>query len=77
MDHARKLKFSVFVYLPSLNKMFQNGLRLSDSVHVEEILIFEHECYIPALGHIRMLILSIYVLIRQSCTQSVNNVTLE
>ena len=30
---------------------------------VGEVIIFEHGCYISALAHIRMLILSIYVLL--------------
>ena len=30
---------------------------------VGEVIIFEHECYIPALSHIRMLILNICVLL--------------
>ena len=32
MDHAWKLKFISFVHLPSINKIFCNSLRLSDSV---------------------------------------------
>ena len=38
---------------------------LSDSGCVGEVtsIIFEHECYISALEHIKMLILSIYVLL--------------
>ena len=32
MDHARKLKLSSYVHLPSINKMFRYQLRLSDFV---------------------------------------------
>ena len=35
---------------------------------VGEVIIFEHGCYILALAHIRMLILSIYVLLESKNT---------
>ena len=60
-DHARKLKFSSYVHLPSINKIL---LRLTDSVRcIGEVIIFEHGCYISALAHTRMLIFSIFVLL--------------
>ena len=43
--------------------MFQYRLRLSNSCNVGEVHIFELECYISALGHARVLILSNYVLL--------------
>ena len=63
MDNARKLKFSSYVHLPSINKNVSISLRLSDYVHVGEVIIFVHGCYISGLEHIRMLILSNYVLL--------------
>ena len=63
MDHARKLKFSSYVHLLSINKKFQYRNALMILGNVEEVIIFEHGCYISALGHTRMLISSIYVLL--------------
>ena len=63
MDDTMKLKFSRYVYLPSINKMFQYGLLILCNVHVGEVIIFEHGLYISALEHIRMLIFSSYVLL--------------
>ena len=48
LDQARKLKFSNFLHLLSINKMFQ---------YVGEVFIFELGRYISALGHVRELIL--------------------
>ena len=63
MDHARKLKFRSYVDLPPIYEMLIS-LHFSDSVvHiVGEVIIFEHGFYISAWEHIRMLILSIYVI---------------
>ena len=44
MDHDMKLKFSSYVHLPSVNKMF-----------VGEVISFEHGCYILAFEHINLL----------------------
>ena len=63
MDHARKLKFSSYVHLPTINKMLQYRYALVILCSVGEVIIFEHGCYISALEHIRMLVLSNYVLI--------------
>ena len=63
MDHARKLKFSSYVHLPPINKMIQYCYTLAILCSVGEVIIFEHGCYISALEHIRMLILSSYVLV--------------
>ena len=58
-DYARKLKFSSYVDLPSINKMFQYRYAWVILWGVGEVIIFEHGCYISALAHIRMLILSL------------------
>ena len=66
MDHARMLKVSNYVHLPSLNKIIVSiSLRLSAFTlySVREVIIFEHGRYISALKHSRMLILSSYVLL--------------
>ena len=55
MDNARKLKFSRYVHLPYVNKLFQYS--------IGEAIIFEHGCYISALEHVGMLVLSNYVLL--------------
>ena len=44
MDHDMKLKFSSYVHLPSVKKMF-----------VGEVISFEHGCYILAFEHINLL----------------------
>ena len=63
MDHARKIKFSSYVHLPSTNKMF-NIVQFSDSVQcVAEVIIFKHGRYISALEHTRISILCTYVLL--------------
>ena len=58
MDHARKLKFSSYVHLPSINEMFDIVTLVSN---VGEVIMFEHGHYISALEHIRMVIFSSYV----------------
>ena len=50
MDHARKLKFSIYVQPPSINKMFQYCYALAILYSVE-VIIFEHGCYISALEY--------------------------
>ena len=50
-DHARKLKFNSYVYLPSVNKMFQYRYALKILGGVGEVIIFEHGCYISAFAH--------------------------
>ena len=62
-DQARKLKFSSYVHLPSVNKIIQYRYARVNLLGVGEVIIFEHGCYITALAHIRMLIFSIYVLL--------------
>ena len=59
MDHARNLIFRSYIDLPSINKMFQYRYAGKILCSVGEIIIFEHVCYISALEHIRMLLLSI------------------
>ena len=66
---ARKIKFSSYVHLPSINKMFQYGYTLLILYSVGEVIIFEHGCYISALEHVRKLILSNYVLL--ACINSI------
>ena len=62
MDHATKLKFSIYVQLSHINKMFQ--YRFARVIlYIVEVIIFEHGCYISALEYIRMLMLSSYVLV--------------
>ena len=63
MDHARKIKFSSYVHLPSISKTFSISLRLIDFGSVGEVMSFEHGFYISALEHVRKLILSSYVLL--------------
>ena len=63
MDHARKLKFSSYVHLSSINKIFQYRYARVILCSVREVIIFEHGCYISAVEHVSMLILSIYVLL--------------
>ena len=62
-NHARKLKFSSYVHLPSINKTFQYHYALVILAGVGEVIIFYHRCCISALAHVRMLILSICVLL--------------
>ena len=63
MDHVRKLKFSRYVHLPSIKKMFLCRYALVILCNVGEVIIFEHWRHISALGHIRMVIFSTYVLL--------------
>ena len=41
MDHARKLKFSSYVYLPSINKMFSYRYASVILCSVEEVIILD------------------------------------
>ena len=50
-DQARKLKFNSYVYLPSVNKMFQYRYALMILGGVGEVIIFEHGCYISSFAH--------------------------
>ena len=59
--HARKLKFSIYVHLPSTNKRLQHRHASVILCSVQEVYIFDHGLYISALEHFRMLILSSYV----------------
>ena len=64
MDHARKLTFSSYVHLSSLNKIFRYCYALVILCNVGEVIILEHGHYISALEHmLRMLIFSSYVLL--------------
>ena len=67
MDHARKRKFSSYVHLASINKMFQYCYFSSYTrvilCSVGEVIIFKHGCYISASEHVRMFILSSSVLL--------------
>ena len=70
MDQARNLKFSSYVHLPPINKiqylknMIQYRYACVILCSVGEVIIFEsHGCYISTLHHIKMLMLSIYVLL--------------
>ena len=63
VDHARKLKFSIYVHLPSINKIFQYRCTWVILWGVGQFIIFEHGFYISALVRIGMLILRIYVLL--------------
>ena len=58
-DHARKLKFSSYAHLPSINKMFQNSYVWVILCNVGEISIFMDGCYILGLEYIRMFILAV------------------
>ena len=61
MDYVRKLKFSSYVHLKSINKMFQYCYASVILRSPGEVIIFEQGGYISALEHIRMLILIIYI----------------
>ena len=64
MDHARKLKFSSYVHLPSMKNIFRYRYARVILRNVGKvIIIFEHGRYISALEHIRMLIFSSNVLL--------------
>ena len=62
-DHARKLKFSSYVHLPSINQIFQHRFARVILYHVGEVIIFEHGLYISTLEHARMVIFSNYVVL--------------
>ena len=68
IDHARKLKFSSYVHLPSINEMFQYCYAWMIQCSVGEVIIFEPGCYISALEHIRMLILNVPL----ACVNTIN-----
>ena len=63
MYHARKTKFSSYVQLPSINKLFQYRYAKVILCSDGDLIIFEHGCYISSLEHVRMLIFSSYVLL--------------
>ena len=63
MDQANKVKFSSYVHLTSINKMFPYRYALVILCNVGEVIIFEHGLYISGLECIRMLILSSFVLL--------------
>ena len=69
-DHARKLKFSSYVHLTSINKTFQYRYARVILGGVGEVIIFEHGCCISTLAHIMMLILSICALLESIKTSS-------
>ena len=63
MDHVRKLKFSSYVQLPSINKMFRYCFVHVILCNVGEVIVLEHGHIISAFEHIRMLIFSSSVLL--------------
>ena len=69
MDHAMKFKFSSYVHLPFINKMFPYHYASLILCSVEVVIIFKHGCYISALEQARMLILSSYVLL--ACVKAI------
>ena len=54
-EHAKKLKFSSYVHLPSMNQMLQYQYACVILCNVGEVIIFEHGLYISALEYTRML----------------------
>ena len=54
-DHSMKSKFSNYVHLLSINKMFYYHYASVILCSVGEVYIFELGCYISALGHERKL----------------------
>ena len=52
MDHPKKLKFSSYFNLSSINKMFQYRYVSVILCNVGEVIIFEHQCYIFQLWNI-------------------------
>ena len=71
MDHARKLKFNIYVQLPSINIWNVSiSLRLSDSIQCRGYY-FDHGCYTSALEYIRMLILSKAKYILVACINTI------
>ena len=73
MDHVRKLKFSIYMYVhpPSISKMFQCHYASMIVCNVGEVSIFEDGHCISGLEHIRMLILSSYFLL--ACINTIYN----
>ena len=63
VDNVRKLKFSSYVHLPSINKISQYCYACVILCNVGEVSIFEDRYYISCLEHIRMLLLSSYFLL--------------
>ena len=58
-DYSRKLKFSSYVHLPSINKMLQYHYARMILFSEGEVSIFEDVSYILGLELIRMLILTV------------------
>ena len=58
LDHAWKLNFSNYVHLSSMKKNVSISYVLVILCNVREVYISELGCYISALGHVRVLILS-------------------
>ena len=63
MDHGRKLEFISYVHLPSVNKTVQYRYARVIPQCRRGYYFREHGCYISALEHVRMLLLSSYVLL--------------
>ena len=59
MDHARKLKFSSYVHLPPINKIFQYLYAVQYNRGNYSMGAID----ISSLEHVRMVILSSYVLL--------------
>ena len=70
--HAKKLEFSNYAHLPSINKMFQYCYARVILCNVGEVYIFELGYYYSGLGHVRVLILSSYVLL--ACINKTDNI---
>ena len=62
-DHARKIKIQQLCLSAIYKQNISISLHSSDSEKCREVIIFEHGCYISALEHVRMLILSSYILL--------------
>ena len=58
LGHARKLKFSSYVNVTSVNKIFQYCHNRVTLGNVGEVYNFEHGLYISPLKHAGLLILS-------------------
>ena len=63
MDHARKLKFSSYVHLPSINQTFQYCHVRMILCNLGEVYSFENGICISALDLARVLILNNDVLL--------------
>ena len=79
MDHARKLKFSSYVHLPSINKNVSISLCLSDSVQCRRRYFFRAFGIYFSFGNcydvnIKQLC---YAVTQHVLTQFINMVTLE